>query len=349
MKSLGAWERRSFSAAVLCTVAGLTLSALPARSRPDVARVSVAVGGRSSLYYLPLALAVHLGYFKAEGLDVSITDFPGGGKALKALVAGEVDMVAGAYEHTIVQQVRGVPCQSFVLLGRAPQITVGMSTRSMPRWSPLADLRGRRIGVSSHDSSTHMVVRLLLRKVGLGDADVDYVEVGTSREALAALQEGRIDAISNVEPVITMLELKGDVRIVADTRTLKGTKLLFGGPMPSGCMYAPLAFIQRNPWICQSLANAIVRALKWLRTAGPSDLIQVMPRSDQLGDAGLYLAAFERISEAFSNDGLMPEDGPGTALRALAVLDPTLHADRVDLAGTFSNRFARIAKTRLRA
>ncbi len=349
MNSWMAPGRRLFGVAATCMAAGLAWPVLRAQPRQIATKVSIAVGGRSSLYYLPLALAEHLGYFKAEGLDVSITDFPGGGRALKALVAGEVDVVSGAYEHTIAQQARGLAYQSIVLLGRAPQITVGVSTRSMPKWGSLADLRGRRIGVSSHESSTHMVARLLLRGAGLVDADLSYVEVGTSREALAALREARIDAISNVEPVMTMLELRGDIRVVADTRTLKGTQSLFGGPMPSACLYAPVTFIQRNPVICQALANAIVRALKWLRTAGPSDLIQVMPRGDQLGDAGLYLAAFERIAEAFSNDGLMPEEGPRTALRALAAVDPALRADRIDLAATYSNRYARIAKARLRA
>ena len=60
----------------------------------------LAVGGKAAFYYLPLTIAEQLGYFKDEGLDVEISDFAGGAKALQALVGGSADVVSGAYEHT---------------------------------------------------------------------------------------------------------------------------------------------------------------------------------------------------------------------------------------------------------
>ena len=45
-------------------------------------------------------------------------------------------------------------------------------------------------------------------------------------------------------------------------------------------------------------------------------------------------------------DGLIPESGPQTALRALARFDPSFNADKVDLSQTYSNEFARKAKSR---
>ena len=100
------------------------------------------------------------------------------------------------------------------------------------------------------------------------------------------MRSGQIDAISNTDPVMTMLEQKGDVKIVSDTRTLKGTRDVFGGPMPAACLYAPVDFIQKNPNTCQALANAIVHGLKWLQTAGPSDIIRTVPETYLLGRPG---------------------------------------------------------------
>src|SRR3979409_191927 len=62
--------------------------------------VHVAVGGKASLYYLPLTIAEQLGYFKEEGLNLTISDFAGGSQALRAVVGGSADVVSGALQAT---------------------------------------------------------------------------------------------------------------------------------------------------------------------------------------------------------------------------------------------------------
>src|SRR5207237_5468955 len=72
------------AAALLLAVA----AAAPAAEKLEQPKVTIAVGGKTLFYYLPLTLAERLGYFKDEGLDVQIADFPGGAKALQAMVGG---------------------------------------------------------------------------------------------------------------------------------------------------------------------------------------------------------------------------------------------------------------------
>jgi len=163
------------------------------------------------------------------------------------------------------------------------------------------------------------------------------------------MRSGQIDAISNTDPIMTMLEQKGDVRIISDTRTLKGTQEVFGGPMPAACFYTHIDFIQKNPKTCQALANAIVHGLKWLQTAGPSDIIKTVPENYLLGDRALYLASFNKIREAIALDGMMPEEGPKTALRALASFETSVKPGRIDLGKTYTNEFARRAKEQFKA
>src|SRR6266540_3274512 len=62
-------------------------------------QLTLAVGGKTALYYLPLTICERLGYFKEQGLEVTINDFRGGAQSLQALVGGSVDVVTGAYEH----------------------------------------------------------------------------------------------------------------------------------------------------------------------------------------------------------------------------------------------------------
>ncbi|MDO8447566.1 MAG: ABC transporter substrate-binding protein [Rhodoferax sp.] len=342
-------NRRTFASAAALSVASLVAPALWAQPRLEKTRISIAVGSKAAFCYLPLTIAEQLGYFKAEGLEVEISDFAAGSRALQAVVGGSADVVSGAYEHTINLQSKGQRFQAFVLQGRAPAISMGVSLKNMPNYRTVADLRGKKIGISAPGASTNMVANLILSRAGLKAGDVSFIGVGTAAGALSAFRAGQIDAMSNVDPVMTMLEQKGEIRIIADTRTLKGTSDVFGGPMPAGCLYAPLEFIQKNPNTVQALTYAMAHSLKWLQTAGPSDIIKAVPESYLLGDRALYLAAFNKVREAISPDGIIPDEGPRTALKALASFDQAIKADKIELSKTYTNEFARMAKERYKA
>jgi NitT/TauT family transport system substrate-binding protein len=68
-----------------------------------------------------------------------------------------------------------------------------------------------------------------------------------------------------------------------------------------------------------------------------------------LGDRALYLASFNKVRESIAVDGIIPDDGARTALKALASFDPSIKADKIDLAKTYTNVFARRAKERFKA
>lgn len=342
-------SRRTFAAATALGAASLALPALRAQNKLEKSKISLAVGGKAAFYYLPLTISEQLGHFKAEGLDVEISDFAGGARALQAVVGGSADICSGAFEHTINMQSKNQFFRAFVLQGRAPQIAFGVSTKTMPNYKSLADLKGKKIGVSAPGSSTNMMANLVLSRSGIHASDVSFVGVGTAAGALSAMRSGQIDAMSNTDPVMTMLEQKGDVKIISDTRTLKGTQEVFGGAMPAACLYASQDFIRKHPNTCQALANAIVHGLKWLQTAGPGDIIKTVPESYLLGDRALYLASFNKVRESISLDGMIPEDGARTALRALASFDPSIKADKIDLSKTYTNEFSRRAKERFKA
>lgn len=338
--------RRRILTAVLGGIVAAVLPFAAGAQAPEKPKLTIAVGGKAAFYYLPLTIAEQRGYFKEEGLDVEIVDFAGGSAALRAVVGGSADVVSGAYEHTINLQANKQYFKAFVLQGRAPAISLGVSTKAKYR-SP-ADLKGMKIGVSAPGSSTNMMVTYFLTKHGMKASDVSFIGVGTGNAALAAIRSGQIDALSNVDPVMTMLEQKGDVKIIADTRTLKGTEQVFGGPMPAGCLYAPEDFVKKNPNTVQALTNAMVKALKWLQQAGPSDIIKTVPEAYLLGDRALYLASYNNVKDAVSPDGIIPDVGAKTTLKAMASFNPKVKPDQIDLSRTYTNEFTRKALAKLK-
>jgi NitT/TauT family transport system substrate-binding protein len=279
-------------------------------------KATIAVGGKNLLYYLPLTIAEQRGYFKAEGLDISIVDFAGGARALQAVVGGSADVVSGAFEHTVNMQHKGQRMRAFALQGRAPQIVLGLNPKTMGGYKTPADLKGKKIGVTAPGSSTNVMVNFFLAKAGLKPSDVSIIGVGASQGAVAAMRSGQIDAISNLDPVITLLQRSGDLKIISDTRILAESDKVFGGPMPAACLYAPQTFIDKNPGTVQAMTNAIVRADKWIQQAGPGEIINNVPEGFLLGDRAVYIDAFLAAKGALSPDGLIPDKGGDRLPRA---------------------------------
>src|SRR5207302_2889017 len=164
-----------------------------AAAKPEQSKVVVAVGGKSLFYYLPLTLAERLGYFKDEGLDVQIADFPGGAKALQAMVGGSADVVSGAFEHVVDMHAKGIEVQEFVLQDRYSGIVLGLTKAKAASYKSPKDLRGLKIGVTAPGSSTNIFVNALLARDGLAPDTVSIIGVGASSGAVAAVQKGQVE------------------------------------------------------------------------------------------------------------------------------------------------------------
>src|SRR3546814_19540171 len=78
-----------------------------------------------------------------------------------------------------------------------------------------------------------MMASFFLSKHGLKPNDVAYIGVGAGQGAITALRTGQIDAIANLDPVISTLVKADELKVIADTRTLKDTQEIFGGDMLS--------------------------------------------------------------------------------------------------------------------
>lgn len=316
-------------------------------------RVSLAVGNKSALQHLPLTLAVGLGFFRGEGLEVDIQDHADDLHALQSVVDGRVEIALIGYEQAILQQMRPagrqLGLQSIVLQCRAPQMALGLASRHLGLYQDPADLRGKRIGISVADTYSLRVPQLVLAQAGVRMDEVEWVALDSSSAVLSALRLGRVDAISIQDPQMSGLEHRGEVRVIADTRTLNGTRQVFGGLTPATCMGASRSFVKRHPQVCQALAYGMVHALKWLQSAEPSDILKGVPEAYLQGDRALYLTAFSKMREAFSPDGVITSDGPGIVLRALARVEPGVRTERIELPQTYTNEFARRAKDRFKA
>ena len=309
-------------------------------------KVRLAVGGQTALYYLPLAVTDRLGYFKAEGLDVEISDLAGGSKALQALLGGSADVVTGAFDHTIQMQAKGQRIVAVAQLGRIPGFVLALTGPKAASYKGPADLKGMKIGVTAPGSSTHFMVLHMMAAAGLKPDDAAFVGVGSGSTAVAAAKRGEIDALVSVDPVISLLDSEKAIRIVADTRTMAGTHAVYGGPYPAAVLYMPPAYIQSNPKTVQSLVNAFVRGLKFIEAQPAAEIAKVLPAEYALGNPALFVRSIQSSVPTYSTDGLIGQDGPQTALNVLREFDDSVKKAQIDLAATYTEDFVKKAPAR---
>ena len=328
-------------ATALLLSGSLVQAQTPAKvEKPDIV---LGVGGKSSLYYLPLTLTERLGYFKEQGLNVSITDFGGGSKSLQSLIGGSADVVTGAYEHTIRMQTKGQDITAVMELGRYPGMVLAVRKSKAAQVKTFGDLKGMKIGVTAPGSSTNFFVNAMIARDGVKPDQVSIIGVGAGLSAVAAIKKGEIDAICNVDPVMTKLEQDGDVVILADSRTDEGNLKLFGGNNPAAVVYLKTDFIAKNPVTVQHLVNAFYKTTKWLEKASPEDIAKVVPEEYFLGDRELYMSALKASRPMYSKTGIITPEGMKNGVNLLLQFDPEMKDAKIDLSKTFDDRFVKKA------
>ena len=340
---------KRFMQALGALALGLAIAAGAAAQSPEKKKITIAVGGKSLFYYLPLTVAERKGYFKDEGLEVEIPDFAGGAKALQALVGGSADMVSGAYEHTINMAAKKQPIKAVVLQMKYSSIALVMPKDKAAKYKSAKDLKGLKIGVTAPGSSTNMFVNNLLAKDGLRPTDVSIVGVGAGAGAVAAMEKGEIDALSNLDPVLTQLESTGKFTAVADSRTEKGMKDIYGGDYHASVIYITDEFIKKNPNTVQAVVNAMVRADKWIAKATPQEIIDVMPAEFKAGNPSLYKEALLKNMIGFSENGELSMKAAENVYKVLHQFEPSvIAAGKIDLNSTFDNSFVKKANLKYR-
>ena len=301
--------------------------------------LTLAVGGKTLVAYLPLTIADRLGFFKHEGLQVEIDDFAGGAKALQSLVGGSADVVCGAYEHTIFMAAKDVKITAIALQNDSFGLVVGLSKEKAKSYKGPADLKGLKIGVTSPGSASTVGLSLLLAKANLTLNDVSVIGVGGGARAVTAMQSGQIDGMANFDPVMSMLERGDNFVSIVDTRKQKDLDELYSGPFAASAFYMQSSFTKNNPRTTQAFVNAIYASLQWIANATTDQIVDAVSADYYGGDKELYRAVVEKNRGRFSKTGQISMATAQNVLRIIASQDEKVKASTIDLAETFDNSF----------
>lgn len=327
----------AFAAALAAGAASFTSTA----SADD--KISIIVGGYEKHIYLPAKLAEGLGYFKEQGIDVELINEGAGVDAEGELLAGNVQGVVGFYDHAIDLQSKGKAVESVVQFSQAPGEVEMVSVKHPEIKSP-ADFTGHDLGVTGLGSSTNFLTQYLAVKNGVALGTFTSVAVGAGDTFIAAMEQDKIQAGMTTEPTITRLIKKGIAVPLVDMRTVEATRTALGGTYPAASLYMQTDWVVAHKDQVQKLANAFVKTLHYIHDHSAEEIASKMPKDFMVSDPEGYVKALAAGKAMFTEDGVMPEDGPKTVLTVLGTFSKNVKGHDIDLSKTYTTEFVKAAK-----
>ncbi len=201
---------------VLSPVARLVaaLAAIGAASSA-FAQAPVRVGTLGAISDAPIFIADKKGFFKDEGLAVTMTTFNSAAVMVAPLGAGQLDVGAGspsagmynAVARNINIRIVADKAQSTAGYG-ATKLIVRKDLVESGRFKGLGDLKGMKIAGNAPGVSNTAMLNGMLASVGLKYSDVEVINLGFP-DHFPALQNRSIDAGATIEPIATLAVERG--------------------------------------------------------------------------------------------------------------------------------------------
>ena len=186
---------------------------------------------------LPLYAGVEQGYFAAEKLEVEMVNLASGTRIVEGLAGGSLDIGLSATLAILQAAQQGLDLiivEPAAFMRRDRAAANGLMVSKAPGVTSPAGLKGKTIGVNALNNINYLMTVELLARSGVGAKDVTWREVSFPQMP-AALENRSVDAVSIVEPFLTILRDSG-----------KGILLSPGQDVVPGISMSALAALR--PW-----------------------------------------------------------------------------------------------------
>jgi ABC-type nitrate/sulfonate/bicarbonate transport system substrate-binding protein len=284
--------------------------------KPELTKIRIGIGAPNEPVQFSEKLADMLGYYQRFGLTAEVTGFEGDGKAVQAIVAGQLDMFVGGAGAAITSAVTDTPTK--VLAMNSTTLDDGLFCGKDIKTA--AEVRGKTIAIGTFGGTAHGSAILMLKGLGLTPKDSTIQQVGNEATRIAALKSGSVGcAIIGISQKAALTALG-----LSLTFDLSTAKLQWGR---SG-LQARTDFIAKNPNTVLAVVAATLLAQNSMfadpKTATEkfAEFAQVKP--DAAATAMNAFLGYGSRSMTFTADAFTaPRDVLGTVNPAMANVDVT--------------------------
>jgi NitT/TauT family transport system substrate-binding protein len=241
--------------------------------------------------YLPLFVAVHRGFFKDEGIDIELPRLIPA-MAQNALISGDVQY-HGLADSGLRLAAKGAPIKAiFYGADRPMYYLVGQKEiRSV------AELKGKKVGVSQFGGTSDLSARLALKKFGVEPGrDALLIQIGAEGTRVAALKVGSVDAIIVPVPAVVLLKREGfnELSFVGDV-----VEFASNGYSTTDQR------IKEHPQEVKKVLRAMYRGLRFAKE-NPEGTIGVIEKEWKV-EPDIAKESYKAIVKALNDDGIIGE------------------------------------------
>lgn len=272
-------------AAAICLLAASQLA------KADPVKIALPV---ASLESMPIYIAQEKGFFKKHGVEVDVITSRGGGEAMKAYLAGEVNIVATGFPEVGLMRAKGVDVELF--FAQTSRVPFALISRKDLGLKSVAELKGKTVAVTSPGSLTSNLARYFVQQAGLDpDKDVSFVSVGGGGELLGALKSSRADAAMLFEPFVTVGVREGFAEILVDVPE----KL---DAFSSSPLSISKAFLEKSPKEARGVFDALVEGLNVIHN-DKAGTLEIAKKMFPNANAAVLETALARMEKYYSSNG----------------------------------------------
>ena len=304
-------KRSSIAASAFAAMAFL----LPAPA-PAAEEVRVGVSIPAAIAFVPLQVGIDRGLFGKHGLDIKRSDLGGAARAHQALAANSLDIVvAGGPDLSLVA--KGQHARAVGVITVAPRQTTLIVRNDNPMKAP-AELKGKRVGISTAGGLSEWVVRHLSRQLGFGPAGITAVALGRDEAQVAALRAGQIDATVMDFASGLRLEELGSGRIFLKVYD-------YVPKMIAQAVYAGNDTIAKRPQTVRAFLSGWYEAVAFMR----ANRAATIPIAARQMDVSAVVAGkvYDELLDNYSRDGRFDQEGLRVLVDSLVEMGALRSAD----------------------
>ena len=288
-----------------------------------------------SVFYAPQYVAIELGFFSDEGLDVELLNGGGADKVMTSVLTGEADIGFAGPEAAIYVHNQGkedAPVVFAQMTKRDGSFLVGREDTPF-RWE---DLNGKTIIGGRAGGVPEMTLEYVMRQNGVIPGEDATVDTTVQFNMMAgAFTGGNGDYVTLFEPTATELEASGQGYIL----TSIGVE---SGEIPYTAYFASASFLEQDAETIQSFTNAIARALEYVHTHTASEIAEaIAPQFPDTSVETLTTVVQRYLDiDAWNETPVMKQEALERLETVMETAGVLTHSEWVDFSELVNNSFA---------
>jgi len=282
--------KQFFLLLMLGALFALILTACNRNDNNDLTTVRLSEVTRS-VFYAPQYVAIELGFFADEGINIDLITSDGADRVMTALLSGAADIGLSGPEAAIYVWAGGREDHAVVfaqVTQRDGSFLIAREPMPNFQWE---DIRGSHVLPGRRGGMPFMVLEYVARSHGIiPEVDVDFDTTIQFAAMVGSFLGGTADFVTAFEPVASTIALEGRGYVVASVGEAFGE-------IPYTAYYALGSFMEENPDIIQGFTNALHRGQVWVQENSPADIAEVIAPFFPDADMNVLASAIARYKE----------------------------------------------------